>query len=288
MEQPTTYCPPQEPCPPDAPGGPLGLSSGRHFTITMRGYGDTPFLVVTIDLDLKRIKFESSAVLVHSNFTTTYAYVSFKNAEGVEVYSHDFIGNQRVSPSIYTFTLSESGGEQLYFYHAEHNSRCVVKNETTGAVLTASRFSQVVVKPDGIDISAASNRLGSVPTFAGNRFRIIVRNFDDYADVMYFNIDLVTAKITTEVFPVFPNVDEPPVAFSYLLMDKHGQYVNGASLLSNRTPVPYAHDWSLEEGWTLQLNVMAVRLFILNLETNVLSRIGTITLKSVPRGLLQV
>ncbi|RZT41956.1 putative mucin/carbohydrate-binding domain-containing protein [Cupriavidus agavae] len=290
MEQTATHHPAKVPCPCNGPGRPLGLSTGRRFTVTMRGFGETPFLLVTIDLNLKRIEFETSAVFVHDNFPDTYAYVSFKTADGIELYSYDFIGTQEVAVTNYVFPLSESGGDVLYFHHAEHNTRCVVKNETTGTALTASRNTQITIGTDGIDVAPAMGRLGSVPTFSGNEFRVFVENCWRYDDVMHFDINLITGTIIVRTLAGMPcEQNANIIAYYYEVRDKNGHEVLTGSARPNTSQVPGSVQLPFPEGSTLYMDGTTVFPNLLNLDSDVVSRLSQkFTLKAVPRGLLLV
>ncbi|RZT41955.1 putative mucin/carbohydrate-binding domain-containing protein [Cupriavidus agavae] len=290
MEHSAMHQPAKVPCPCNGPGRPLGLSTGRRFTVTMRGYGETPFLVVTIDLNLKRIEFETSAVFVHDNFPDTYAYVSFKTADGIELYSYDFIGTQEVAVTNYVFPLSESGGDVLYFHHAEHNTRCVVKNETTGTALTASRNTQITVGTEGIDVAPSMGRLGTVPTFSGNKFRLFVNECWDMDTYVDFDMDLVSGTIIIRTFAVLPcSASLGVVALSYHLRDKNGQLVAQASIKNHTTSPASSVQHAFSEGSTLEVTLSTGFPYLLNIDTDAISRLSThFTLKAVPRGLLQV
>ncbi|MBV8272778.1 MAG: hypothetical protein JO067_10970 [Cupriavidus sp.] len=265
-------------------------SAGKVFTVTLKGNSDVVFFEARIDRVARLIKVETLATPAPQELlTTTYAYVSLRDASGEELFSHDFIGNERVTASVYTFPLDAIGGETLYVHHAEYSTRCVITNEGTAKHLNAARDCTIKVTDTGIDVVTSPSEIGPVPTFQGNTFRLDI--LDDAYDkvVVSIGMDLTTNVQTFNVYPVIPTPANmyQSVVIEFHFWDASGELVHSRLLNGRASPRTSAQTYHSQKGWKLQM-ISYLPTYLTNTETGAVSDTRSFTFQAVARGLLSV
>jgi len=268
-----------------------GESVGTQFRGAMRGLGDWQFFQATIDETRREIVLQVKAGQPHVYFGSTYAYASYRDAAGNELFSYDFIGTQSSTAMTRAFALSGNGGESLYVHHQEASTRYVVENLTRGTQIAATPDTSLHVLKNGIDLWAMPSEIGRTPTVQGNLFSWVQRN-ELEEEFSRLNIDLTNNTLGVIIDPV--------VSFDYLwnytlsviiVRDKDGKLVFSKEIRGGVMPTPVAETFSLQKGYTIQVTNPSpdYYAFLVNTETNVRTMVSDdATYQIIPRGLLAV
>lgn len=264
-----------------------GTNVGNSFAISMIGYGPA-FFSCQIDRVAREITFETLTRKPHALRTGTYAYVSFCDIHGDELFAYDFVADVVPTPMVRKFPLSALGGEQYYsWFMREALTNYPVVNNMQGVTLYGNlRETAIPMLENGIDILPAESQISITPDVQANFLQWDLLGELDH-EVARLHIDLTRNTLSITIWPVVPADYVTGVFIGIHVEDKYGQTVFDVNLKGNVRATAVTETFALQKGYAVTVKHLEPgRSILVNTETNVQTTVGTTaSYQTMARGL---
>lgn len=266
-----------------------GTNIGNNFFVSLKGLGTWTFFTMTIDLVRFEVRFQVNGGKPHSYFANTYAYVSFREPGGQELFSYDFIGNVSSTGMVHTFPLSRYGGEQYYSFKEELGTRYAIENRMQGVTWYGLASMTLDLPGNGVVMTAAASEISETPSVQGNMFSWnLLGNADQ--PVATLELDLVINALRVTLQAAVPNPGMSAVYISIGVTDRYGDAVYAIAMPGNVLVEADAHTFPLQKGYTVTVfHQDPTRSVLINTETQTRTTVAaTAHYQTMARGLRAV
>lgn len=266
-----------------------GTNIGNNFVVSLKGISNWTFFTMTLDLVRLEVRFQTFSGKPHSYFGSTYGYVSFRDADGQELFSYDFIGDLTVTAMVRTFPLSRYGGEQFYSFKEELGQRYTIENRMQGVTWNGLANTMLDLPGNGVVMTATASEISQTPSVRGNMFTWnLLGNADQ--PVATLELDLVINVLRLTLHAAVPNPGVPAVYISIGVANRYGDPVYDIAMPGNAAVSADNQFFPLQKGYTVTVfHQDPTRSQLINAETSARTTVAaTARYQTMPRGLRAV
>lgn len=266
-----------------------GTNIGNNFLVSLKGLSTWTFFTMTIDLVRFEVRFQINSGKPHNYFGDTYGYVSFRDADGRELFSYDFIGDRSSTAMVRTFPLSRYGGEQYYAFKEEQGARNTIENRMQAVTWSGLASMTLDLPGNGVVMNAAPSEISEVPAVRGNLFTWNLLGSADQP-VATLSLDLVLNVLSVTLHATVPSPGAPALYISIAVVNRYGDAVYDIAMPGNVAVAADTRTFPLQKGYTVTVfHQDPTRSQLVNTETQVRTTVAaTARYQTMPRGLRAV